>query len=134
MFQNILIVLVGHQDTNNELFLHFSGSSEKHIGLIKRIWNKNFGHHFFYANLSILLYAAVIKVISEPPLSSLKHKLSDCTCTKTLLLLSVARVVLNYHLLIWLDARTYVWWAHCIQINRESCWVMFGCHISHSFF
>ena len=27
-----------------------------------------------------------------------------------------------------------VWWAHCIQINRESFWAVIGWHFSQSFF
>ena len=45
-FQNILIMLLGSQDTNNALFLDLFLSNFRKTYWVKRIPNKNFGDHF----------------------------------------------------------------------------------------
>ena len=46
-FQNILIMLLGSQNTNNALFLDLFLSIFRKTYWVKQIPNKNFGHHFF---------------------------------------------------------------------------------------
>ena len=66
-FQNILIMLVGRRDTNNSLYLNVFFRIFWKSYWLKRILNKNFAHHSFYANLSILyiLYFVCRKQILE---------------------------------------------------------------------
>ena len=66
-FQNILIMLVGRRDTNNSLYLNVFLRIFWKSYWLKRILNKNFAHHSFYANLSILyiLYFVRRKQILE---------------------------------------------------------------------
>ena len=93
-FQNILIMLIGRRDTNNahvvNVFLRI---------FRKRYWVSNKILAITLATLAFSCRQASVKVISKPTLSSLTHTM----CTKTLLLLSVACVVLNDGLLIWLN-------------------------------
>ena len=101
-FQNILITLLGSQDTNNALFLDLFLSIFRKTYWVKRIPNKNFGHHFFMPTFAFSCRQASTKVISEPTLSSLTQTM----CTKTLLPISVACVLLNVPndgLRIWLN-------------------------------
>ena len=70
-FQNILIMLVGRQDTNISLFLNVFLRILRKTYWVKRISKKNFGHHFFMPTLAFSCRPTSAKVISEPPLSSL---------------------------------------------------------------
>ena len=79
--------------------MYFSGSSEKLLGytdLEQKFWPS-----LFYAKFSFVLQEASIKVISRPLLSSLNYLIGRVQ--KTQLLVSVACVVLNDGLLIWLN-------------------------------
>ena len=66
-FQIILIMLVGRRDTNNAFYLNVFLRIFWKSYWLKRILNKNFAHHSFYANLSILyiLYFVHRKQIVE---------------------------------------------------------------------
>ena len=110
--------------------MYFSGSSVKHWD--KRISNKNFGYHFSTPTLAFSCRQATTKVISESPLSSL---------TQTIWLDVYKNSVTSFCGMCCTE-----WWYPNLVKSRswksggptayrliESYWVMFGCHISHSF-